>query len=355
MVWQKRYSAPGAMPGTLTPHPDPDFKAQITAIHYSATHYTETPITDLAAYLQTAPSDGVLWLNIDGLGDVQAVETLGRHFGLHPLVLEDALNVPQRAKVEDHETYVFLISHTVLSSISELPEQVSMFLGATYVLTVQEGHVGDVFEPVRQRLRQGLGRIRHSGADHLAYALLDASIDSFFPFLDTLAERLEAIEDDVLNASTRQTLAAIYALRRSLSALRHTLWPHREMIGAFARCQSALMTEQTRFFLRDCSDHVLQIMDMLENYREIALGLLETHLSLQSHQLNEVMKMLTIISTIFIPLTFVVGIYGMNFDPASSPWNMPELQWRWGYPASLGLMAAMAIGLLIFFRRKGWL
>jgi magnesium transporter len=324
-------------------------------MHYNTTQYTETPIDDLEAYLATAPGDGVLWLNIEGLGDIQVLKTLGQHFGLHALALEDVLNVPHRPKMEDHETYAFLIFHMALSASTEAIEQVSVFFGPSHIVTIQEGHVGDVFGPIRQRLRLSHGRLRHSGADYLAYALLDAAIDSFFPLLDTLGARLEELEDEVMDATSRETLEEIYSLRRMLSALRRNLWPLRETIATFSRHDSELVAEETRFFLRDCSDHILQILDVLESYREIAIGLMETYLSFQSHRLNEVMKVLTIIATIFIPLTFIAGIYGMNFDTQQSPLNMPELHWYWGYPASLGLMAIVAIVLIIFFRRKGWL
>jgi magnesium transporter len=297
----------------------------------------------------------VLWLNVEGLSDVSVLEKLGKHFGLHPLCLEDVINVPQRPKLEGYDDYDFLIFRMAMLQ-AELgdTEQVSLFLGPTYVLTFQE-RPGDVFEPVRQRLRQKRGKIRYCGADYLAYALLDAAIDGFFPLLEAIGDRLSTLEEAVLSTPTPQTLEQIYLVRRALTSLRRALWPAREAVHAMARGESKLVTEQTSLFLRDCYDHVLQVLDVLESYRDLASGLMDTYLSSQSYRMNEVMKVLTIIATLFIPLTFVAGIYGMNFDPGTSPWNMPELHWYWGYPFSLALMAGLAVLLLAFFRRKGWL
>lgn len=357
MVWQKRYSAPGSSPGTLIPLPDAPGRSVVTAIHYTDTAYDEEHIVDLPTYLQQAPNHGVLWLNVDGLGDVQVLEQMGAHFGLHMLSLEDVLNIPQRPKFEDFDNYQFLIFRMALMAREAMgeTEQVSLFLGPSYVLTFQERLGGDLFEPVRQRLRQAHGSIRHSGADHLAYALLDAVIDGFFPVLETLGERLGNLEEAVLATPTRSTLEEIYVVRRTLIALHRNLWPLREAVHVFGRTESRLMTEPTRLFLRDCYDHVLQVMDVLENYRELTNGLMDMYLSSQSHHLNEVMKVLAVISTIFMPLSFLAGIYGMNFNTEKSPWNMPELNWVWGYPFALGLMLLITLSLLVFFRRKDWL
>ena len=357
MVWQKNYGAPGTSPGTLAPPPEAASHVVVTAVHYTAEDYTETRVTDLQVYLQAVPRTGVLWFNVDGLGDIQILETLGAYFGLHPLSLEDVLHIPQRAKLEDYEHYQFLVWHMALvePEATGETEQVSLFLGPEYVLTFQEQPGSDLFEGVRQRLRQAHGKLRQSGADYLAYALLDAAIDGFFPLLESLGERLTALEEAVLAHPTRETMEEIYAVRRTLIALRRVLWPLRQAVQAFEHDDSELVTVATRLFLRDCYDHVLQVLDVLENYRELVTGLMETYLSSQTHHLNEVMKVLTIISTIFMPLTFIAGVYGMNFKTEVSPWNMPELSWFWGYLFSLLLMAAVALGLLVFFRRKGWL
>jgi len=357
MVWQKHYGVPGSAPGTLIPPHDAHAEVTVTAIHYTADDYTETQVTDLAAYLQSAPHTGVLWFNIDGLGDVQVLEVLGAHFNLHPLSLEDILHIPQRAKIEDYDHYQFLVLHMAVTAMeaSGETEQVSLFLGQSYVLTFQERPGGDLFERVRARLRQAHSKLRHSGADYLAYALLDTAIDRFFPLLEALGDRLEVLEEAVLDHPTRETMEEIYAVRRILLALRRELWPLRQAVQVFGHDESRLVTPSTRLFLRDCYDHVLQVLDVLETYRELIAGLMETYRSSQSHHLNEVMKVLTIISTIFMPMSFVAGVYGMNFKTEVSPWNMPELGWIWGYPLALLLMAGIAAILLLFFRRKGWL
>jgi magnesium transporter len=353
MVWQKRYSPPGAAPGTLHPQSGA-MPPRITAISYDDTYYSEAQIDDLDTYLHTVPDKGILWLNIDGLGDVSVLERLGQHFDLHALSLEDVLNIPQRPKLEDYEAYQFLVFRMAI--LEELPgktEQISLFLGRSYVLTLQE-YPGDTFEPVRDRLRHGRGRIRRLGADYLAYALLDAAIDSFFPLLEELGDRLEGLEEAVLAAPSRATIEEVYSVRRALATLRRALWPAREAVNAFARSDSELVTDHTRLFLRDCYDHVLQVLDVLESYRDLTSNLMDTYLSAQSNHMNEIMKVLTIIATIFIPLTFIAGIYGMNFNPDTSPWNMPELGWYWGYPFSLALMAITAAALVFYFHRKGW-
>jgi magnesium transporter len=357
MVWQKHYGAPGTAPGTLLPPPDAAPHVLVTAIHYTEEDYTEARVTDLQAYLQTAPQHGVFWFNVDGLGDIQVLETLGAHFHLHPLSLEDVLHIPQRAKIEDYEHYQFLVFHMPLldPAATGETEQVTLFLGRSFVLTFQERLGSDMFESVRLRLRQAHSKLRQSGADHLAYALLDAAIDGFFPLLEEIGERLTTLEETVLERPTRETMEEIYAVRRILIGLRRVLWPLRQAVQAFGHDDSPLVTASTRLFLRDCYDHVLQVLDVLENYRELIAGLMETYLSSQSHHLNEVMKVLTMISTIFMPLSFIAGIYGMNFKTEASAWNMPELSWPWGYPLILLLMATVAAILLVFFRRKGWL
>jgi magnesium transporter len=267
------------------------------------------------------------------------------------------LHIPQRAKIEDYEHYQFLVFHMPLldPTTTGETEQVTLFLGRSFVLTFQERPESDMFESVRLRLRQAHSKLRQSGADYLAYALLDAAIDGFFPLLEELGERLTALEEAVLKHPTPETMEEIYAVRRTFIGLRRVLWPLRQAVQAFGHTDSDLVTASTRLFLRDCYDHVLQVLDVLENYRELVAGLMETYLSSQSHHLNEVMKVLTMISTIFMPLSFIAGIYGMNFKTEVSLWNMPELSWPWGYPLILLVMAAVATVLLVFFHRKGWL
>jgi magnesium transporter len=262
MVWQKNYGAPGTAPGTLAPPPDAAPHVLVTAVHYTEEDYTETQVTGLEAYLQTASHDGVFWFNVDGLGDMQVIETLGAYFHLHPLSLEDVLHIPQRAKIEDYEHYQFLVFHMPLLDPAAMgeTEQVTLFLGRSFVLTFQERPGSDLFESVRQRLRQARGKLRQSGADYLAYALLDTAIDGFFPLLEELGERLTALEEAVLEHPTRETIEEIYAVRRTLIGLRRVLWPLRQAVQAFGHEDSDLVTAATRLFLRDCYDHVCRCL-----------------------------------------------------------------------------------------------
>jgi magnesium transporter len=233
-------------------------------------------------------------------------------------------------------------------------EQVSFVLGKHYLLTVQEEPKRDCFQPVRDRIRTGKGSIRKQGADYLAYTLLDAIMDGFFPVLETYGERIEELEEEVVTNPTRQTLEKIYRVRRELLALRRAIWPQRDAINALIRDGSDLISPEVRVYLRDCYDHAVQVMDLVETYRELASGLMDVYLSSVGNRMNEIMKFLTVMSSIFIPLTFIAGIYGMNFNTDKSPWNMPELNWYWGYPVCLAVMFAIAAGLVFFFWRRGW-
>ena len=233
-------------------------------------------------------------------------------------------------------------------------EQLSLFLGDGWVITFQE-QPGDCWEPVRDRLRVGRGRIRTEGADYLFYALLDAVVDNFYPIMEEFGERLELLEEEVVADPREELVGVIHAARRDALALRHSTWPMREAMGQLFRDEHRLISAETRIYLRDAYDHTIQVIDLLENYREMASALLDVYLSSVSHRMNEVMKVLTIIATIFIPLTFIAGIYGMNFDPGASPWNMPELSWYWGYPVVMGIMLVIALALVGYFRWKRWL
>jgi magnesium transporter len=296
----------------------------------------------------------VTWVNVDGLGDTQVLRSLGETFGLHRLALEDVVNVHQRAKVEPYEGEVFIVTRMAALGDRFSTEQLSLFLGPGFVLTFQERQ-GDCFEPVRQRIRTGRGRLRAAGPDYLAYALLDAVMDHYFPVLERYSDCLDELEQMVLSDPSDRVLARVMEAKRDLLALRRAVWPHREAFNALVREPLDLVEEETRTYFRDCYDHTVQIIDVMETYRELASGLMDIYLSSLSNRMNEVMKVLTIIATIFIPLSFVAGLYGMNFDPDISPWNMPELSWYWGYPIALGSMGLVAFGMLLYFRRKGWL
>ncbi len=295
----------------------------------------------------------VTWIDVVGLGSAQVIAEIGAVFGLHKLALEDVLNTHQRPKAEEFDDHIFFVTQMFRSGVSARTEQLSIFLGKDFVLSFQE-EPGDCLDPVRERIRQGKGRVRDKQADYLCYMLLDAVVDDFFPALEQYGEELELLEDDVIARSKPEQIGQLHDLKRELLTMRRSVWPHREMINAVIRDENPLIAADTRLYLRDVYDHTVQLMDIVETYREIASGLVDVYMSSVSANLNEIMKVLTIIATIFIPLGFIASLYGMNFDRAS-PWNMPELGWRFGYAFSLFLMGMMVVGLLYYFRRKGWL
>ena len=348
-----RAAPPGSAPGTLIAHPSAT-KPAIHLIGYGPESAEEREIENIDELQSLVSRWPVMWVNVDGLGDVEVVRALGEIFGLHRLTLEDVINVHQRPKVEDYSDHIFVVTRMIDPRGTPETEQISMFLGDGFLLTFQE-RPGDSFEPVRERIRRHRGIIRENKADYLAYALLDTVIDSYFPVLETFGERLEALEDTVMAEARSPQVSEIHNLKRDLLLLRRAIWPQREMINGLSRQSSPFVSDRTEIYLRDCYDHVVQLMDILETYREVATDLVDVYLSSTSARMNEVMKVLTIIATIFIPLSFIASLYGMNFDPAVSPWNMPELRWYLGYPFALALMALLAGGLLYNFRRKGWI
>ncbi len=349
----KRRDAPGTPPGSLIADPD----AQSSSIHYflfdadqvveqrncPATQLPPPPLTD----------QKVLWIDVVGLADSDLIQAIGNSFGLHHLALEDVVNVHQRPKVEEYEDHVYIVLRMASPGTTADTEQVSIFLSKGLVITFQE-RLGDCFEPVRQRIRQGKGRIRSKPADYLVYALIDATIDGYFPVLDVGGEALAALEDEIVINPKPTHIEHVHNLKRNLLALRRAIWPTRDLLSVILRDDMPLVSDGTRIYLRDVHDHTVQLIDIVETYREIASGLVDAYLSSQSTRLNEVMKLLTIMSTVFLPLTFVTGLYGMNFD-TSSPWNMPELGWRFGYVFALLIMAGAGVGLIYLFWRRGWL
>lgn len=335
---------------------------QIQVFSYGADSFAESQTaapTDLEA---AGPTPTVRWINVDGLGDIPTLQQIGKMFGLHPLALEDIVNLHQRPKVESYDSYLFIVLLTPVVGPSEprvsaerlQTEQITMALGHDFVVTFQEGR-GDNFDLVRHRLRAPGSQIRKRGPDYLAYALIDAAIDAFFPILEAYGEQVEELEDDVVTRAGIQQVARIHELKRNLLTARRALWPLRDMVNALLREDSPLLDKHTHTYLRDCHDHAMQLIDLIETYREICSGLVDIHLSSASNRMNEVMKVLTIIATTFIPLTFIVGVYGMNFDPAAGPLSMPELRWRYGYPVIMTFMALIAAGLMLWFRSKGWI
>ncbi|ASC72028.1 Cobalt/magnesium transport protein CorA [Halomicronema hongdechloris C2206] len=350
------YDQPGSPPGTLQIRADAP-PPQIVLIDYNAKTAVRQVIEapeDCSPYLDTR---SVSWIDIQGLGDESIWRRIAQVFELHPMILEDVVNVPQRPKVEDHEDQLVVVTHMVMVVPDQerfLQEQVSFVLGPNYLLTVQEEPRYDCFDPIRARIRYRKGSLRQRQADYLFYALLDAIIDGYFPVLELYGERLEALETKVTDAPHTKTLAEIHQIKRELLSLRRSVWPHRDAIAALLHKDNPLISTDVKIYLRDCYEHVVQVLDMLETYRELASSLMDVYLSAVSNRMNEVMKTLTVISTIFIPLTFIAGIYGMNFNPTVSPLNMPELNWYWGYPAVWLLMLAVASGLVAFFWRRGW-
>ena len=350
---------PGSLPGTLVAAES----AQPPVIDVATVNrdgVAEDRVASIDDALARMTPGELTWINIDGLADPATFARLGERLGLHPLALEDVLNVPQRPKVERFDKHVFIVMRTMrlepregaatpATAAAIVDEQVSVFLGADWVVTIQERSDGDCFGAVRAALRQARGRVREAGADYLAYLLIDAVVDAYFPALESIGDRLAAIEGRVLDGVGARILGDLHVVRRDLLVARRALWPLREATAVLVRGEAKRFSADTCVYLRDVHDHVVQLIDLLENYRELGASLMDLHLAATSNRLNEVMKVLTVIATIFIPLTFVVGIYGMNFD------DMPELHTRYGYPAVMLGMLALALAMLLWFRRRRWI
>jgi magnesium transporter len=349
---RKRRLPPGTAPGTLqvdSTAPPP----RIRVMAYGPDGIAEEELADpgdLPSFLARWP---VVWVNVDGLGDAAVIQKLGDQFGLHRLALEDVVNVGQRAKVESYGDIVYIVAGMVSANAEHGIEQLSAFLGRGFVLTFQERE-GDCLDAVRDRVRKGSPRIRGSGPDYLAYAILDTVVDHYFPLLESYGERLDVIQEEIAERPSRDSLSHIHAIRSDLTAIRRVLWPLRDAVNVLLRDPLPHVSDETRLYLRDCYDHVVSLIDLLQTDRESAAGLMEFHMSSVGNRMNEVMKVLTVFAALFIPLTFVAGLYGMNFNPERSPWNMPELNWYWGYPFAWLLMAVIAAGMLVFFWRKGF-
>ena len=351
---RRRPQTLGLEPGSITPVPGAP-PAVIRVISYDANRVEEGSIRHVSDLKPIRDSTtGVSWINIDGIGDPDTLSQLGQMFGLHLLALEDVVNLHQRPKFEDYGDTDFIVLRVPSLSPHLDLEQVSMFVRDGFVITIQE-RPGDCFNSLRGRIRNGKGRIRRRGSAYLAYAVLDAIVETFYPVVEGYTDQLEEIESRVLANETENVVAAIHAVRHDLRALRRAIVPTREVLSAMARADASDPQGDTQIFLRDCHDHTVQLMEALDTNRELASSLMDIHLSNVSMRMNEVMKVLTIIATIFMPLGFIAGLYGMNFDGDLSPWNMPELRWRYGYLFALGAMGLTAIGLVLFFRSKGWL
>lgn len=348
----------GLPPGTIVHVGDKRTETvKITVMDYDKDHCRIQEITDVAELLPFRDNPTVTWINIEGIHDVKIIERMGRYFSIHPLVLEDILHTTQRPKIEDFEGYIYIVLRMFYHSDIEdendtgpevISEQVSLVLGSNFLISFQEAG-GDTFDPIRMRLESSKGRIREMGADYLAYALIDSIVDNYFVVLEKLGERIEILEDELLDDPGPETLGKLHVLRNEIIFLRKSAWPLREVSNRLLREESGLISRTTQIYIKDIYDHIIQVIDTIETYRDMLSGMLDIYLSSISNRMNEVMKVLTIIATIFIPLTFLAGVYGMNFR------YMPELSWRWGYPFLWSIMITIGISMFFYFRKKKWL
>ncbi len=350
---RKRSQKTGLPPGALIHVGEQKSeRTRITLLDYDEQRVVEKELPVVDECLRFKERSSVTWINVSGLHQVELLERLNDCFGLHPLVLEDVLNTDQRPKMEDFGDYLYIVLRMLdLDKKNEnaiVSEQISLILGKNFVLTFQEKE-GDLFDPLRERIRNGKGRLRKMGPDYLVHALLDAIVDQYFVVLEKLGERIEFLEEELITKPTPSTLHLLHQLKREMIFLRKSVWPLREVIGTLERGESSLIQASTNLYLRDIYDHTIQVIDNVETFRDMLSGMLDIYLSSISNRMNEIMKVLTIISTIFIPLTFIVGLYGMNFK------FMPELEWPWGYPAVLLLMIGVTVFMLFYFRRKKWI
>jgi magnesium transporter len=328
----------------------PEIPPEITVFEYSQDNFTERKKCSVQDVEKLDLTTCMHWINIDGIHDEDMIERIGRKFNLHHLVLENIIQTGQRPKIEDYEEYIFfLIKMLYLAPTGGFieEEQVSIILGKNFVISFQE-KPGDVFEAIRERLHDSKYSIRKKGSDYLAYSLLDAIVDNYFLVLETLGDNIEDSEKDIFSSPDERTIQNIYAMKRKMITVRKSIWPLREVVSSYIRSESILISRENYRFLNDLYDHIILLIDTIESFRDMVSGLLDIYLSSVSNKMNEVMKVLTIIATIFIPLTFIAGVYGMNFR------NMPELFWSWGYFAVLGLMGIITIFMVLYFKRKKW-
>lgn len=351
-LFKRRSKQPGLPPGTLVADPEHKTeKIRITVFDYDEKQFQEKECASIEETFAFRDTATVTWINIDGLHDTAIIQKIGDHFGIHSLVLEDILHTTQRPKFEEFDDHLFVVLkmlHCEGEDGRTDAEQVSLILGRNFVLSFQE-RPGDVFDPIRDRIRNAKGRIRRMDADFLAYALCDAIVDNYFTILEKLGERIEGMEETLVTNPDPSVLRTIHGLKQETVLLRKSVWPLREAISGLQRTEVKLIKKQTHIYLRDVYDHTIQVIDTIEAFRDITTGLQDLYLSSISNRMNEIMKVLTIISTIFIPLTFVAGLYGMNFK------HIPELGWPYGYAFVWGVMLVIAGIMFVYFRRKKWL
>lgn len=357
-LWQSQSDKAGLPPGTAIHIGEVKTeRISITLTDYNQEHYESVVVDDVrACQVSAARPDTVTWVNIDGLHEADVLEKVGQCFQLHPLTIEDILNTNQRPKLDIYEDYIYLVLKMpgFENGSSEIVlEQVSFVVSGNRLVTFQE-RPSDTFDAVRNRLKSGKGKSRKQGTDYLLYALVDSVVDNYFIMLEKLGEEIEILELKLVENPVPATMRQISLLKRQMVLLRKSVWPLREVISSLQRDDVPFIGEHIQVYLKDIYDHTIQVIDTVETFRDIISGMLDIYLSSISNRMNEVMKVLTIFAAIFIPLTFIAGLYGMNFNTAASPYNMPELNWYLGYPLALGLMAAVAGGMLFYFKRKGW-
>ena len=342
----------GSAPGTLIHVGQQKVDAvKLSLITYSEAAIHEHAIHSLTEVKQKRTGSPFCWINIDGLHDIRAIEEIGTEFSIHPLVLEDCLNTRQRPKIDDHEQYLFIVLkmfrfNKETAEVEE--EQISYLLGSDYVISLQERE-GDVFTPVRERLRTGKGRLRKAGPAYLFYTLLDAVVDNYFYVIDALNERIETLDAEVITNPRPSTLQNIYILKQEVLNLRKNIAPLREVLSKLLKEPHVLIDNATKIYFSDVFDHFLQVLESIDTQRELLSGLIDLYMTSISNRTNEIMKVLTLMAAIFIPITFVAGVYGMNFQ------RMPELEWEYGYLFAWTIMLSIVAGMLIFFRNKNWL
>jgi len=348
----------GSKPGTLMfVGEQKTERPRISIIDFSETEFREMEVESVEQCFPYRDTETITWIDVVGLHDVTVISRIGEHFGLHPLVMEDIVHTGQRPKAEETGDFFYIVLKMIYDSGDNgeySSEQVSILFGKNVVISFQEKE-GDVFNAVRERIRTTIPRVRFMGADYLAYSLIDAIVDNYFIVLEKIAEHIEDLEDDLVAQPTPEDLARIQRMKRELILMRKRIWPLRELVGTIERSESKLIHDYTRIYIRDLYEHVIQVIDTVETFREMLTGLLDIYLSSVSNRMNEVMKVLTIIATIFIPLGFLAGVYGMNFNPEAGPFNMPELGFEYGYISFWLIALLIGGGLFWFFRKRGWL
>lgn len=346
----RQASKTGAPPGTVIYHgAEQTNRVKITLIEYNETEFTERDFYDLSECLESVNDKLVKWINVDGVHQTDLIEAIGKRFNIHPLTLEDIVNTSQRAKFEDYDNYVVSMMKMIDYGTELRSEQLAIVLMQGMVISFQEANGGDAFDLIRNRIRQGKGRIRKMGADYLAYALIDAVVDYYFNVLEKIGDKIETLEEELMLDPQKSTMEQLHHMKREMIFVRKAVWPVRELVNNMERSESDLILEGTGIYLRDVHDHTIRVIDTIETYRDLLSGMMDIYLSSVSNRMNEVMKILTIITTIFVPVTFIAGVYGMNFD------YMPELHSKWGYPAVWAVMLTIILCLIIYFKRKKWL